>query len=201
MVRSRCQSNSNRIFLDLCTSPALRSKYQQAQNGPGLQNKMLPTLKSMKSNSCSNLVGLSLNMIQPSISGNDETDQTEQLERTTDRPLSLLIAKKSNDSIKSTSIPLVPTESTGFIVQVSKLSTKRSIPEFNTTSVNHSKINDEQSLSLDKQPSLENSSLNYNNKAVSLPSTTFKDKKNQDYISRLRHRLNLRGHLRKLFFS
>lgn len=176
MVHSRSESNLNRIFVDLCTTPENRRKHDQKLGSPRQYHPPLPALQSIKSNSCSNLTAI------PPIS-------------TTTNLVTLQPPSPSVPS--STAIPLMPIESTGFVVQAPAIAPQRSLKLFDTWTINHQ-----------TKPTVieENSTIEEvkNNAAVPLtptPSNTSQDWKQQDFTNRLRNRLKSRGHLRKYFLS
>jgi hypothetical protein len=182
MVRSRSETNLNRIFFDLCTSLEVRTTHDHQKTPPRQYHRPLPSLQAIKSNSCSNLNELTPNLAESSSSF--ASDHTEQLESTKLQP------------IESTAIPLVPMESTGFTVQTTtSITPQLSFKLFETLTINHSK----KSALLDQTPK-----GNYKSNSLPLtstPSNTSEDWKQQDFTNRLRNRLKSRGHLRKFFLS
>ena len=103
MVRSRSETNLNRIFVDLCTSPDQRSTHNQQRRF----HPPLPNLQTIKSNSCSNLNEL----VESSIS--NEQEDVNRVQTPDD-----------------TTVPLIPMESTGFTVQTTTLTTHQSLKLF-----------------------------------------------------------------------
>ena len=176
MVRSRSETNLNRIFVDLCTSPDLRSKvpHQRQYHPP------LPTLKSIKSNSCSNIDELLQSTVESPPVDVERND--------------LLAPKKSH---QSTSIPLVPMASTGFVLQPTSPSSQTSLSLFETLTINHTRKTSSLPVAspVHQQPEATLPSLS------STSSNSSQDWKQQDFTSRLRNRLSSRGHLRKFFLS
>jgi hypothetical protein len=182
MVRSRSETNLNRIFVDLCTSPNLRTKHEHQINYQRQYHPRLPTLQPIKSNSCSNINELTQNLTESTSS--IASDQAEQ------RDSSNVL------SPESTAIPLVPMESTGFTVQITNsLTSNRSLKLFETLAINHTN----KSLLNDKIPKEDKK-----NTIIPLTpksSNTSQDWKQQDFTNRLQNRLKSRGHLRKFFLS
>jgi hypothetical protein len=182
MVRSRSETNLNRIFFDLCTSPEIRRKHGDQPNHQRQYHPPLPSLQPIKSNSCSNINELSDNLNESTSSfASDQAEQHEPVHRTTLQPPG-----------SSTAIPLVPMESTGFTVQATAVTTQRSLKLFETGSINHSKTS-----SLPEQTPKEKKSST----AVPLTPIPSQDWKQQDFTNRLQNRLKSRGHLRKFFLS
>lgn len=178
MVRSRSETNLNKIFLNLCTSPEVRSKYNHSISIP--QAPYRP-LQPIKSNSCSDLTKLS--NIQISQTLNNDKPEQETLDLTVPHSLPILTKNKSNRLQTTNNTRLVPLESTGFIVQ---------------TDLTLNNTNDKPH----QECPLYNSSHDENkSKLSSLISTKSNDKKEYDYTHRLRQRLNARKHLRKFFLS
>jgi hypothetical protein len=202
MVRSRSEANLNRILFDLCTTPEIRSKHEHIRNNQRQHHPPLPTLKPIRSNSCSDLSKTSQNVIQIPLSSLDD-HQTNTLDMMTPVRLSPLEPKNSIEKTKSPTVPLMPMESTGFTVQTTSYFANRSLSLFETTSINTTKkIHEHSSLFKREAALLENSSLDDKPiKTTSLLSTITNDWKQQDYTSRLRDRLKSRGHLRKFFLS
>ena len=165
MVRSRSETNLNRIFVDLCTSPEFRPKvaHQRQYHPP------LPTLKSIKSNSCSNI--------------------DELLQNTLDDERSVILAPRP--SKPSTSIPLVPVESTGFVVQSPMPLINHSLSLLETLTINHTR--NTSSLPMAAQKPSFHPSLSVT------PSTSSQDSKQTDLTQRIRNRLRSHGPLRKFF--
>jgi hypothetical protein len=187
MVRSRSETNLNRIFVDLCTSPEIRTKLSHQRNHQRQYHPPLPTLQPIKSNSCSNINQLEENLNQSSSSSSFTNDQTEQ--RDTLNDLTYL------QPPESTAVPLVPMESTGFTVQPTTFSINHSLKLFETLSVKHWK----KSSSHDQTPK-DNKKTN-TLPLTSNPSNLSQDWKQQDFTNRLQNRLKSRGHLRKFFLS
>lgn len=188
MVRSRSETNLNKIFLDLCTSPEVRSNYRRPRNHQRISNPPLPTLKPIRSVSHPDLRTISQNESQSSSLINTET---ETLDLTTPLPLSPLPPHKSSTTATLTVAPLIPMESTGFIVQTTTLinSTCTSQDQFSSFQT--------ESFSLQKTSRREKKS----SEMPLITTTSSGDKKQQDYTCRLRDRLKARGHLRKFFLS
>jgi hypothetical protein len=182
MVRSRSETNLNRIFVDLCTSPDLRTKHEHQINYQRQYHPPLPTLQPIKSNSCSNINDLAENLTESTSSF--DSDQVEK-------------GNSSNLlSRESTAVPLTPMESTGFTVPVTtSLTMNHSLKLFETLAINHTN----KSLLNEKIPKEDK-------KSSIIPltpklSTTSQDWKQQDFTNRLQNRLKSRGHLRKFFLS
>lgn len=186
MVRTRSETNLNRIFVDLCISPELRSKNGHIRNNHRQHHPPLPTLKPMKSNSCSDLTKTSQNSTQTS---SLDDNQTETLDLYSTVELPSIEPEQSIGNTATTTVPLMPTPSTGFTVETPSFLTNRSISLFETPLINTAKQSDKKPSSLGK---IKGSSLN---------STASHDFKQQDYINRLSDRLKSRGHLRKFFLS
>jgi hypothetical protein len=176
MVRSRSETNLNRIFIDLCTSPDIRRKHgHQRQYHPPL-----PALQPIKSNSCSNISELEQNLTEASSANSVQTEKTD-LASLSPTPL----MRKESDA---TAIPLVPMESTGFTVQPAP-NTHRSIALFETLSINHL-----------KKPNEQNKTTKYSSLPINSTNVS-QDFKQQDFLSRLQNRLKSRRHLRTVFLS
>lgn len=169
MVRSRSETNLNRIFVDLCTSPELRPKvaHQRQYHPP------LPTLKSIKSNSCSNI--------------------DELLQNTLDDERSVILVTRPSN--QSTSIPLVPMASTGFVVQPPMPLINQSLSLLETLTINHTRPTSSLPIAapvVSQKPSF--------HPALSVtPSTSSQDSKQTDLTQRIRNRLRSHGPLRKFF--
>ncbi|CAF2051340.1 unnamed protein product [Rotaria magnacalcarata] len=120
MVRSRSQTNLNRIFFDLCTSPSVRSKHAHNQNMQRQQSSHLPTLQAIKSNSCSNIADLqdlSTNMLQQPSLGNHRLEENENSDSIDHLPLSPTGPRLALVNTKHTATAIKPMISTGFTVQ------------------------------------------------------------------------------------
>jgi hypothetical protein len=194
MVHSRSETNLNRIFIDLCTSPQIRSKHGHQPNNQRQYHPPLPILKSIKSNSCSNINELEQTCTESLSCDSDHTEQRDTLDLPS-LPPSPLVRTDSIGSSGSASIPLVPMASTGFTVQTASPLVNRSVPLFGTLSINHPKK---------PSPSEETSKDNTKTKLSSSPpnsSALSQDWKQQDFTNRLQNRLRSRGHLRKFFLS
>ena len=212
MVRSRSEANLNRILIDLCTSPSIRSKNEHIRNNPRWHHPPLPTLKSIKSNSCSDLTKPSTPILPvTSVSLDEETippspSPTAQPE-TSSLPLSFqrspLTAKRSVALSSTPIVQLIPTESTGFVVQTPSYLTQTSLSLFETNLINSSvRHHGHRSLANVKSSSLGASPLvGQQSNTSSLTSSTTNDWQQPDFASRLRDRLKARGHLRKFFLS
>lgn len=107
MVRSRSENNLNRIIFDLCTSPQERAKHLHERT----YHPPLPSLKAVRSNSCSDIDNLSSN----SVSSGRESP------------------------IKSTATLLVPMQSTGFSTDMNVTSSANTLHLFGSWTVNDSK--------------------------------------------------------------
>ncbi|CAF1255419.1 unnamed protein product [Rotaria sordida] len=179
MVRSRSETNLNRIFIDLCTSPDVRSKFGHQRNIQQQSNRPLPSLKPIKSNSCTNINELSSNLIASSSIENNEREQADTLNLTTVQATSHL-ENQSIESSRLTTTSLVPMESTGFAVQTTPCSNHHSLALFETLSISHL-----------KKPSLHREiSKEVKTKISSLPSNSSiesHDRKHQDFLNRLQN--------------
>ena len=190
MVRSRSETNLNRIFYDLYLSPEARSKHQHIRSQDQRKSEPpLPTLKPIKSISCSDLTQASENPIAPP---SIDESELESLDLTI--PLKLPpLTRKGGLQVRPAAItPLVPIESTGFAIQP--------IP---TTLINSAtKVSTHLSAIPIHSPQF-HSSFHYEKSHATLPAspTSPVDKKQQDYTSRLRDRLKSRNHLRTFFLS
>jgi len=178
MVRSRSETNLNKIFLNLCTSPEVRSKYDHSNIVPQRSHR---PLQPIKSNSCSDLTDLCNTQTQQS-SINDKTEQ-DTLDLTVPHSLPILTDKKSNRIVTREYTRLVPLESTGFTVQTD-------------STVNNTPLPSHQECALHNSHSDKNKS-----KLSSIMSTKSSTKYDHDYTQRLRQRLVARKHLRKFFLS
>jgi len=133
MVRSRSETNLNKIFLELCTSPSIRNKFGQIRNNQRQHNPPLPSLQPIKSISCTDLTKIhqdDKNNIQSIFM--DDT-QMETLDLTV--PLQLP-STRSTTSTTLTTLPLIPMESTGFAIEPSTCITNNSTLLFETTLIN-----------------------------------------------------------------
>jgi hypothetical protein len=196
MVRSRSETNLKRIFLELCTSPEVRSKNEYIPNNERQYNPPLPPLKPIKSISCTELTNSSPENIQSS-----STDDTEM--ETLDLMTPLQTPPKESVVCPTfVSIPLSPMESTGFIVQTTCL-TDSPVSSFETTLLNSTEKSHKRYSSLpQRSSSLQDTPSNDKKcKTSSLIQTPSNDKTHQDYTNRLRDRLKSRTHLRKFFLS
>jgi hypothetical protein len=189
MVRSRSETNLNKIFLDLCTSPDVRSKQVHPKSHQRVYNPPLLTLQAIKSISQPDLTKNSQNEPQSSILVNTEA---EILDLTTPLPLPPLVRHEPPTTAALTITPLIPMASTGFTVQT-------------TTFINSASISEQEFSSFETQSfPLRNTYHHHEKKSndVSLiTKTSSGDKKQQDYTCRLRDRLKSRRHLRKFFLS
>ncbi|CAF4360982.1 unnamed protein product [Rotaria socialis] len=195
MVRSRSETNLNRIFIDLCTSPQARRKYKHERNDQQQHHSPLPTLKPIKSNSCSNIKELQPNSIASPSSSSSESVQDEQndvLHRTTIEPTSIAQQQEIVEPQGSTTTLLVPMQSTGFSIQTT---TRHSSPLFETSTIRNHTVKSSFSQESAKDSTTKSSSLQWHS------STASGDLKHQDFLNRLQNRLKSRKHLRKYFLS
>ncbi|UJR37918.1 hypothetical protein I4U23_030605 [Adineta vaga] len=210
MVRSRSETNLNRIFLDLCTSPEIRSKNGHIRNNQRQRHPPLPTLTPIKSNSCSDLTKPLQNTLSPTSTSFDEQQLSPpptppSSTETLSLPISLarpsLTAKKSIEPASAPIIPLIPTESTGFVVQSPSYHTNTSVSLFGTALINTSvRHHGQRSIAHIKSSSLgSKTSIEQKTAPIPLLSSQIDDWRQPDYTSRLRDRLKSRGHLRKFF--
>ena len=88
----------------------------------------------------------------------------------------------------STAVPLVPIESTGFVVQPTIVTDQDSLKLLETWTINESKTSTEEKKNMHDQ-------------TIPLTSKPSEDWKEQDFTNRLRNRLTSREHLRKFFLS
>jgi hypothetical protein len=200
MVHSRSETNLDRIFFDLCTSPEVRTKHGHVRNNRRQNLPPLPCLQPIKSTSCSDLSKIPSPRVFQSSSSFDN-NQTDAMNLTSSPQLPPLGPRKSIGNTISTPVPLMPIESTGFIVQTPLYFTNRSVSLFETTTTADTK---KPTFHI-KTTSLQNhSSNNETSKHTSLPPTPLtvsNSWKQQDYTNRLSDRLKSRGHLRKFFLS
>jgi len=184
MVRSRSETNLNRIFVELCTSPEVRTKHAHQTHYPRQYHPPLPHLQSIKSNSCSNINDLASDLTESTSSF--VSDQTEHI-----NPVDLTALQVPTSSTTR----LEPKESTGFTVQSTNLIPPKSpLKLFETLTIDHTKV----SSSNDKNSKTKKD----NNLSISSNSSnTSQDWKYQDFTNRLQNRLKSRGHLRKFFLS
>lgn len=224
MVRSRSQTNLNRIFLDLCTSPSIRSKHLHDQKGQNQQSSTLPRLHAIKSNSCSDLNSLE-NSMCPLSSNNNETEQMHRSDlpaRLHLEPLGPRLAMEnshetSNTNITAHSIPLCA--STGFRLQSSTNSGNYSLPSRTPRRVTSSgKLHDPKPPCYNKSISFEPDSLNNKKKTTRnqnhlvvdddahedtnpelFRESTSDNRKHSDTGCRLFDRFTARKYLRKIF--
>ena len=194
MVRSRSEASLNKIFLDLCISPEVRSKNPHIRNNHHhhYQRKpyrSLPALQPMKSNSCSDLNKTSEDT-SPSTS--IDTSESDTLDLTVPFQLSPLIRKGASQIQPIVINPLVPCESTGFLVQPPTPTLISSSPKTAT-----------QFLFCSNHAFRFHNSTYHEKSTITLPLTPLPsvDRKQQDYTSRLRDRLKSRNHLRNHFLS
>ncbi|CAF1298206.1 unnamed protein product [Rotaria magnacalcarata] len=137
MVRSRSETNLNRIFIDLCTSPQARRKYEHERNDQRQHHPPLPTLKTIKSNSCSNIQELQPDSIassSPSSFENVQDEQNDVLHRTNIEPTPIVQQQEIVKPRESTTTLLVPMQSTGFSIQTT---THPSSPLFETLAISN----------------------------------------------------------------
>ena len=147
MVRSRSETNLNRIFLNLCTSPQLRPKNGH-QTNQREHNPPLPHLQPIKSVSCTDLTNIQADHQLSCINENE----SEDLDLLTPLPVS------SKEPMTPSTIPLSSMESTGFIVQSGTSILNRSPFSFETTLLNTTEKPRQQCLSLyNEYTSLDNS--------------------------------------------
>ena len=186
MVHSRSETNLNRILVDLCTSPTVRPRHDK----PRQYHPPLPTLKPIRSNSCSNIDDVVSHLTQ--LNTEERSAELECLDLTV--PYSLPTLRSSNASIRPTAISLTPMPSTGFIVQpTSHVQTTPSFSLFETLSINHLKKSSAVTPLIPMTPK--------DSVLKSTPSNSSNDFKAQDYTKRLRNRLTSREYLRKKFLS
>lgn len=88
----------------------------------------------------------------------------------------------------STAVPLVPIESTGFVVQSTIATAEQSLKLLDTWTINQSKTSTDEKKNMHDQ-------------TVPLSAKPSEDWKEQDFANRLRNRLKSREHLRKFFLS
>lgn len=190
MVRSRSETSLNRIFYDLYLSPEARSKHQHTRSQNQRKSEPpLPTLKPIKSISCSDLTQALEN---PSVPSFIDESESETLDLTI--PLKLPpLTRKGGLHVRPPPITtLVPIESTGFVIQPTS-----------TTLINSATKASTHPSSIPVHPPQFHSSFHYEKSHATLPAspTSPVDKKQQDYTSRLRDRLKSRNHLRTFFLS
>ncbi|CAF3748393.1 unnamed protein product [Rotaria sordida] len=191
MVRSRSQTNLNKIFLDLCTSPEVRSKHVHTQN---TQRKYHPTLKSIKSRSCSDLSNLSEDTFQSSSSSssnNNQIQETPKLNNTIRHRLLPLGPRKAIISKTSNVNSVTPMESTGFAIQTPTSPRDDSMSLLQTTLKNSTDKSHEYYSSFSIQPSLIGNSYSYHkDETQSLSITMLNDWTLQDKQNRLKDQIN-----------
>ncbi|CAF4356277.1 unnamed protein product [Rotaria magnacalcarata] len=195
MVRSRSETNLNRIFIDLCTSPQARRKYEHERNDQRQHHPPLPTLKTIKSNSCSNIQELQPDSIassSPSSFENVQDEQNDVLHRTNIEPTPIVQQQEIVKPRESTTTLLVPMQSTGFSIQTT---THPSSPLFETLAISNHTVKSSFYQESAKDTKTKSSSLQWHS------STTSGDWKHQDFLNRLQNRLKSRKHLRKYFLS
>jgi len=195
MVHSRSETNLNRIFLDLCTSPEIRRKHGQQENTQRQYHPPLPSLKPIKSNSCSNIDEVSQTFNDSLLFDSDQMEQNNTLDLKTLQPISPMQNLSVESSSQSTAVPLVPIESTGFTVPTTSMSTHCSFNLFETLSINHTK------KSSSHKPTRQETKKNKFSSLVTNSATTSQDLQQHDFINRLQDRLKSREHLRKFFLS
>ena len=223
MVRTRSGTHLDRIFLNLCTSPEVRAKLAHSRNP-----STLPSLKPIRSNSCSDLTELAHDIAHSALSNENPSEEPNTLDLTTTFHLPYLTRKPSDARTQVTSpVPLAPMESTGFVVQPSNYLTSRSISLFETTLINTDQTFSDTrcrgrfslfrpsfleekriETSDDEHSSLYNTGLFTHRKCSvkeheSDSSSTFSkiDLLSTDYTHRLQERQKSREHLRKSFLS
>jgi hypothetical protein len=195
MVHSRSETNLNRIFLDLCTSPEIRRKHGQQENTQRQYHPPLPSLKPIKSNSCSNIDEVSQTFNDSLLFDSDQIEQNNTLDLKTLQPTSPIQNLSVESSSQSTAVPLVPIESTGFTVPTTSISTHHSFNLFETLSINHTK------KSSSHKPPRQETKKNKLPSLLTNSATTSQDLQQHDFINRLQDRLKSREHLRKFFLS
>jgi hypothetical protein len=134
MVRSRSETNLNKIFLELCTSPSIRNKLGHIRNNQRQHNPPLPKLQLIKSISCTDLTKIHHDNNDDVQSTSMDDTQTETLDLTI--PLQLPPPKIPITPTPLITFPLIPMESTGFVIQTSTFLTNRSTLSFETTLLN-----------------------------------------------------------------
>jgi hypothetical protein len=195
MVHSRSETNLNRIFLDLCTSPEIRRKHGQQENTQRQYHPPLPSLKPIKSNSCSNINEVSQTFDESLLFDSDQIEQNNTLDLETLQPTSPMQNVSIESSPQSTAVPLVPIESTGFTVPATSISTHCSLKLFETLSINHTK------KSSSHKPTRQETKKNKSSSLLPNSATTSQDLPQHDFLNRLQDRLKSREHLRKFFLS
>ncbi|CAF0864263.1 unnamed protein product [Rotaria sp. Silwood1] len=136
MVRSRSETNLNRIFIDLCTSPAVRSKFGGQRNNQRQCPSPLPSLKPIKSNSCSNIDELSQHISSSLPIENNQKEQKNTVDQATVQQVPVL-GNQSVESSGAATPSLAPMESTGFSVQTTSFPNHHSLTLFETLSISH----------------------------------------------------------------
>lgn len=197
MVRSRSETNLNRIFVDLCTSPDIRTKHKHDNKWKRQYHPPLPNLQPIKSNSCSNIHDLEETFTGSTISFTSDENEQQDIP---DTPVF--------QNLESPAIPLVPMESTGFIVQGTNpipVTPNRSLKLFETLAINHitqsSTTNSKPKSKPKSEPEPESDTKSDILPTPTNPSNILHDWKQQDFTNRLQNRLKSRGHLRKYFLS
>lgn len=189
MVRSRSETTLNRIFYDLYLSPELQSKHEHTQRQDQRRSEPpLPTLKPIKSISCSDLTE---EVKKVSASSSTHESESETLDLTIPWKLPPLTRKGGLEVQPAPISPLMPSESMGFVTQST------------TTLINSAAKSSTHISTLPIHSSQLHSSFHYEKFHSTLPAspTSPVDKKQQDYTSRLRDRLKSRNHLRTFFLS
>ena len=129
MVRTRSEEKLNDIFLHLCTSPEIRVKFSNTR-----YHLPLPTLKPIKSNSCSDLTEIE----QTHMTDGKPTEDSDTLDLTTTFYFTLHEQKTVKDRARFNYIPLTSMESTGFTLQSSSYTANRSFSLFGSPLTNNS---------------------------------------------------------------
>ncbi|CAF3438471.1 unnamed protein product [Rotaria sp. Silwood1] len=165
-------------IIRLEVSPEVRSKHEHIQNN---QRQYLPTLKLIKSNSCSDVCGLAQNLLQSESFDDDQIEETKELDNTTRFSSLPLEPREAPIRKKSNAYSLVPMESTGFTIQTSTHSTDCLGASIETKLTNSADKSHESYQLLYTQSSLVKTSFSYNeDKTTSLPPTMLHDWKSQN---------------------
>ncbi|CAF1249180.1 unnamed protein product [Rotaria sp. Silwood1] len=182
MVRSRSETNLNRIFIDLCTSPAVRNKFGDQRNNQRQCPSPLPSLKPIKSNSCSNIDELSQQISSSLPIENNQKEQKNTVDQATVQQVPVL-GNQSVESSGAATPSLAPMESTGFSVQTTSFPNHHSLTLFETLSISHL-----------RHPSLHRETSKETKTKISpVPSnssTASRDLKHQDFLNRLQDHAN-----------
>lgn len=111
MVRSRSETNLNRIFIDLCTSPNVRRKFDGQVKNRTKVHSQLPTLQPIRSNSCSKIDDFSTAILPPlSVQSAQEDENVLQ-------PVKFQLTPLTRTNLPYNTLPSTTTPTSAFLFQ------------------------------------------------------------------------------------